>query len=221
MAFTFSTDGVELFRKGKKHSVWPLMLVCLNLPPAIRFKQENVLCLGIMPGPSKPKDIDSFLRPMIDEFKLLQIGVENVWDASFNSYFTLKAHIVAITGDMPARDDLMGLSGLNSKFYCNYCKAEGVYAERHIYCPLSPPDDPPIRPVDSEPVRWKQYHVTPLLRTTGKRQREGHSSTLPLRMHQEWKTVAASISNNPIEGVKRRSIFFELTSVLFPWYVSE
>lgn len=47
LAFSFATDGVELFRKGKPHSVWPLMLTCLNLPPESRFMEENVLFLGM------------------------------------------------------------------------------------------------------------------------------------------------------------------------------
>ena len=46
LAFVFSTDGVQLFRKGKQHTVWPLMLMCINLPPELRFLEENVICLG-------------------------------------------------------------------------------------------------------------------------------------------------------------------------------
>lgn len=46
LAFTFSTDGVQLFRKGKPHTIWPLMLTCINLPPEVRFLRENILFLG-------------------------------------------------------------------------------------------------------------------------------------------------------------------------------
>ena len=75
LAFYFSTDRVYLFRKGRQHTVYPLILINCNLHPELRFRTENIICLGIIPGPKKPKDLHSFLHPIVDEFKLLAIGV--------------------------------------------------------------------------------------------------------------------------------------------------
>ena len=48
------------------------MFINANLLPDIRVKKENLLISAIIPGPNQPKDFNSFLRPIIDELKLLQ-----------------------------------------------------------------------------------------------------------------------------------------------------
>ena len=70
LAFYPSTDGVCLFRKDKQ-TVHPLILINYNLHPPNR----NVIYLGVVPGPKKPSDLHSFLRSVVDEFKLLVAGV--------------------------------------------------------------------------------------------------------------------------------------------------
>jgi hypothetical protein len=124
IALAMSTDGVELFRKGKKHEVWPVVLQCYNLAPEVRFQEDNIICNGVIPGPHKPKDIDSFLYPTVRDLKMLHNGV-TTYNAANKSDFVLRAHVVTVTADMPARDMLMGLSGYNSRHYCNYCTVRG------------------------------------------------------------------------------------------------
>jgi hypothetical protein len=124
IALAMSTDGVELFRKGKKHEVWPVVLQCYNLAPEVRFQEDNIICNGVIPGPHKPKDIDSFLYPTVRDLKMLHNGV-TTYNAANKSDFILRAHVVTVTADMPARDMLMGLSGYNSRHYCNYCTVRG------------------------------------------------------------------------------------------------
>src|SRR5215471_3343841 len=70
IALAFSTDGLQLFKVGND-SVWPLLLINLNLKPNECFKKHNLLLCGIIPGPNNPKDIHSFLRPIVEELKEL------------------------------------------------------------------------------------------------------------------------------------------------------
>jgi len=42
-----------------------MILVCLNLPPEERFKRRNILVVGFTPGPNNPKDMDSYLWPLV------------------------------------------------------------------------------------------------------------------------------------------------------------
>lgn len=113
LAFQFSTDGVRVFKTRSLFSIWPLILINYNLSPKDRSKQENIIVLGIIPGPNGPKDLDPFLRPLVDEFKILQSenGVPKVWNAATEKFFNLRAHIITICGDTPARDKLLGSSG--------------------------------------------------------------------------------------------------------------
>ena len=53
---------------GKKKSIGLISLVCLNLPPDMRYKPENMFLFGIIPGPSElPLTcLNHYLRPLVD-----------------------------------------------------------------------------------------------------------------------------------------------------------
>ena len=51
-------------------------MVVVNLPRSIRFKPENVIIVGIIPGPKEPQlVINSFLKPFVDELLQFWRGV--------------------------------------------------------------------------------------------------------------------------------------------------
>jgi len=83
------------------------------------------LPFGLCPGPSQPKDLDSFLIPFVDELKSLRNGVP-AYDAHSQQTFLLKAHLVLVTGDTPGVSKLFHLSGHNAKHPCRACKLEGT-----------------------------------------------------------------------------------------------
>lgn len=131
----FSIDGVRVFRNSKKE-VWSFLLFNLNIRLEeryinlsaflmCRYKVENFLSLGLCPGPSSPKDLDSFLRPFLREFKLLHRGVP-AWNAYSNSQFLLKAHLVLVIGDTPVVSKMPHLSGHIVKRPCRVCHIEGA-----------------------------------------------------------------------------------------------
>ena len=39
---------------GKKKSIGLISMVCLNLPPEMWYKPENMFLFGIIPGPNEP-----------------------------------------------------------------------------------------------------------------------------------------------------------------------
>ncbi len=59
--------NIDWFRPHKHtaYSVGVLYLVVQNLPRTLRFKPENIIIVGTIPGPHEPKLI--FLKPMIYE----------------------------------------------------------------------------------------------------------------------------------------------------------
>lgn len=176
-----------------------------------------------MPGPNKPKVIDSFIRPMIEEFKCLERGVPGVYNAHNDSYFTLHGYLLTVTADMPARDELMGMAGFSSYQYCNYCDIRGVF-KGHVYCPLTPPMDSTAD--EKAQAEFVEYPLRPLLRGS-KRKRGVRNGDIHTRTHAEMKNYAGLADklkrSRPKKesihfmGMKRTSIFFELTSILFPW----
>ena len=70
-------------------------------PPEIRFHVNQILALGVIPGPKKPQDFDSFLWPFLQELLCLSRGVRS-FDALEGAFFTLRAHLIVVFGDIPA-----------------------------------------------------------------------------------------------------------------------
>lgn len=68
---TASCDRFQLF-KQKREDCWVLIMINNNLPPEVRVKKKNLLVVAVIPGPNQPKDFNSFLRPTINELKLLE-----------------------------------------------------------------------------------------------------------------------------------------------------
>jgi hypothetical protein len=64
IALGFATNGFAPFKK-QKHTVWILLIFNYNLPPDQRFQKDNILCVGIIPGPKKPWDADSFIYLLV------------------------------------------------------------------------------------------------------------------------------------------------------------
>lgn len=66
-----------------EYSVGVLYVVILNLPLAVKLKPENLIVVGIIPGPSEPSEhINSYLWPLVDELLVLwRKGVEIVVSA--------------------------------------------------------------------------------------------------------------------------------------------
>ena len=85
-------------------------------PPQICFHSENILTLGIIPGPKKPRNIDSFLTPLTDELFQLASGVE-AYDVLTESTFNLHAFLL-VFGDFLAVSMLMKMKGVNALSPC-------------------------------------------------------------------------------------------------------
>ena len=100
-----STDGFAPFKR-RRQTAWPLIIFNYNLPPEIRFHLEHIICLGVIPGPSKPKDMCSFLYPLIMELLKLERGV-STYDISSDAQFVLRAFLILVFGDIPAVSMLM------------------------------------------------------------------------------------------------------------------
>jgi hypothetical protein len=55
-----------------------MAMACLNLPPSMRHKPEN-LWLSVIPGPREPKtdQVNHFLRPLVKD--LLKVWTDGTW----------------------------------------------------------------------------------------------------------------------------------------------
>ncbi|KEP46611.1 transposase family Tnp2 protein [Rhizoctonia solani 123E] len=151
LALMVMLDGMAPFKR-RKHSCWPIIIINLNLKPDIRMHQDNIICIGAIPGPHSPKDINSFLQSLVDELVELAKGVEAV-DVVREEVFALRAYIIAAAGDIPVISKLMEFIGHNERFPCWLCMIQSVSARTannstHLYCPLHRADGPSVDPLD-------------------------------------------------------------------------
>lgn len=53
-----------------EYSVGAIYLAIQNLPREERYKEENIILVGVLPGPSEPKlTVNSYLAPLVRDLK--------------------------------------------------------------------------------------------------------------------------------------------------------
>ncbi|KAF8707585.1 Transposase family tnp2, partial [Rhizoctonia solani] len=111
IALGLTLDGACPFKR-RTNTCWPILAINYNLPSDERICTENMICVGVIPGPRCPADINSFLQPLIDELRELARGVAAV-DANQEKLFSLRAHLLTIFGDIPALTKVLEFIGHN------------------------------------------------------------------------------------------------------------
>ncbi|GJS70338.1 integrase, catalytic region, zinc finger, CCHC-type containing protein [Tanacetum coccineum] len=104
-----AADGFNLFGNlSQSYSMWSVILTTYNLPPWLCMKESSFMLMLVIPGPkSLGKDIDVYLRPLINDVKDLweKPGVETI-DVATGQKFNMRAVILWTINDFPARRSL-------------------------------------------------------------------------------------------------------------------
>lgn len=197
IALGFSTDGFCPFRRRKK-SCWPLLVFNYNLPPEFRFHLKWALCIGVIPGPTKPKDSNSFLWPFVQECKKLALGVRT-FSILDNGNIKLRAYPIVGFGDIPAVSMCLCMKGHNGVTPCRWCKIKGVRQGRTYYVPLA--RVPPEKPYDARNLPQRD-----------------HRSFLSDGVKAEDPKVSGATreARAKASGIKGTTILSEIPSFVFP-----
>ncbi|GKA35726.1 hypothetical protein Tco_0722217 [Tanacetum coccineum] len=119
-------DGFNPFGNlSQTYNMWPVILTTYNLPPWLCMKESNFMLTLLIPGPKSPgKDIDVYLRPLIEDLQVLwdKKGVETT-DIVSGQNFNMRAMVLWTINDFPARSSLSGWSGQGYKA-CPTCNEE-------------------------------------------------------------------------------------------------
>ncbi|XP_060968720.1 uncharacterized protein LOC133036222 [Cannabis sativa] len=120
-----AADGFNPFgNMSLAYNMWPVVLANYNLPPWLCMKDNYFLLSTLIPGAKSPgKDMDIFLRPLVDELKELWNNGVPTRDSSTNSMFTMRAALLWTVNDFPARSSLSGWSGQGYKA-CPTCNED-------------------------------------------------------------------------------------------------
>ena len=119
LALTLNMDFFQPY-KHLTYSVGVIYGVVLNLPRNIRYKRENVILIGVIPGPEEPKhDINSFLEPMVNELLDLWDGVQ--MDIIKAGEKVVRCAVLCTACDIPAGRKMCGFLGHSAKYGCSHC----------------------------------------------------------------------------------------------------
>lgn len=119
----FNPSGNKI--AGKHWSVGTIAMTCLNLPPLIRNRPENIFLAGLIPGPSEPKleQINHLLQPLVSELLSLWKGclirptVTSPTDGRL-----IRVRLGPVVCDLPAIRKVLGLAGHSSENHlCQFC----------------------------------------------------------------------------------------------------
>ena len=115
--------GCDWFQPYKHitYSVGVLYLVIFNLPREERFKMENIILLGIIPGPSEPKKVmNSYLGPFVNDMLTFWEGVK-VWHNTSQTFITIRMALICVMCDIPATRKVCGFAGHSACYGCSKC----------------------------------------------------------------------------------------------------
>lgn len=200
------TDGFQLFRRGK-HTAWPLLFINNNLAPDKRYQTGNCICSGLIPGPNKPKDHDSFMFVVVEELVKAAVGVD-AYDALTDEIFKLRIFCPWKCGDMPAAASAYtGGKHHGALHPCRICPIEG------------------IRIRGSSNIN----HYIPITRPPGYPQLYSSPSDLYCRTHTAWIEQATAITEaatqaerrslSQLFGINHLAITSKIPGFQFPWSV--
>ena len=167
-AITISGDGAQLTMK-KQSDVWVLIVTILNLPPNMRSRAANIIIPLVIPGPSSPGNVESFVYVLYEELAKLSLGVW-AFDALTQKYFILRVFLCGVLGDMLGSAKLSRMAGHMALYGCRFSMVRGARPSndkgaKAQYYPLSTPqkeikDDCPPFEVSNLKIRdleeyWK------------------------------------------------------------------
>lgn len=109
---------------GKKLSVGVIAVVCLSLPPHLRYKPENMFLAGIIPGPKEPplEASNPYLKPLVDDFlDFWNPGVFLTRTQKHRTGRRVRCALVAVVCDLPATRKICGLANHSHNYFCSRC----------------------------------------------------------------------------------------------------
>ena len=158
MVLLFSIDGAQLYEK-KASDCWIYIWILLDHSPDLRYKKKHIFPGGFIPGPSKPKNLDSFIFPGFHHLAALQNEGLSIWDAALNLIILSFLFLIFGTADTPAMSILSGTVGHTGAQGCRlYCPMRGRHkpGAPQYYPARLKPDDYDVVGCDHEDYSLRQ-----------------------------------------------------------------
>jgi hypothetical protein len=172
--FMLNVDWFQPF-KHSLYSVGALYMVLMNLPRDQRFKAENVMLVGIIPGPHEPKlTINSYLKPLVTELNILWKDGIQVEPPGSRRAKVFHAALLCVGCDVPAARKVCGFTGHGSCHGCSKCTKvfPGNVSDKIDFSCFDP-----CPPRTNEQHRQQAEDILNQTSATDKAQKESHYGT--------------------------------------------
>lgn len=127
LALMVNVDWFQPF-KFSEYSVGVIYLAILNLPRTMRYKIENILIVGIIPGPKEPSSLNTYMSPLVDE--LLDLWENGLSIEIGAQAANVRAALICAACDIPAARKLCGFLG-HSSSHCPRCNIRFSYDKEY------------------------------------------------------------------------------------------
>ena len=109
--------------KHTPYSVGAIYISIMNLPRSKRFLKENMILVGLIPGPNEPPlNVNSYLEPLVDELKVLWTEGIMIKSPDYpTQQLLMKAALLCVACDIPAARKVCGFLGHMAKLGCSKC----------------------------------------------------------------------------------------------------
>ena len=105
-----------------EYSVGVMYMAVNNLPRELRYKRENIILVGIIPGPNEPKlTMNSFLKPLVEDLKEFWAGIMIPCNNHPLKNICIRAALICSACDVPATRKLCGFVGHTATLGCSKC----------------------------------------------------------------------------------------------------
>lgn len=123
-----NTDGVNPFHsQGIQYSMWPIILVIMNLPSHLRNKENAFILTTVVPsksprmcgGGALEPNLDVYVHLLVDE--LLRLSSIRIYSAYQKAPITVKCKLLLHMMDYQGYAKFFHMLGANSYYPCNVC----------------------------------------------------------------------------------------------------
>ena len=129
LVWSISIDGFNPLKNkiaGKTISTSSVAMVCLNLPPSLRYAPENIYLYAALPGPREPStlEMNHLIRPLVDMLVVnYDKGVHYSRTAASSVGRSSRSAVAVHVHDLPGAKRVIGHAGFTStQNFCSYCK---------------------------------------------------------------------------------------------------
>ena len=115
--------NVDWFRpfKHTDYSLGAIYLSVMNLPRELRFKQENIILIGLIPGPHEPSlHVNSILKPLVTELLDFMKGIQMTVNG-YTGTRLIRCALLSVACDIPACRKISGFLGHSATLGCSKC----------------------------------------------------------------------------------------------------